>query len=76
MSDANTAPPPAPKAPTQSMTLQGAVLMVLLPVITPIAQKYLGVDQDTLVKAFYAAGTLIGFAMVCIGRVRASRPIG
>lgn len=76
MSDATTTPAAAPKPPTQSMTLQGAVLMVLLPIITPLAQKYLGVDAGQVTGAISAAGTLIGFAMVVIGRMRASQPIG
>lgn len=75
MSDPN-ATAPASKPATQSMTLQGAVLGVvggpIVAAIVPVVAGWIGVDPHQLTEAIGAAVTLASFAMVVIGRFRAS----
>jgi hypothetical protein len=77
MTDITTAAPTPTidtKSPLQSTTIQGAFIAIASALAPTLAAK-LGVQVQDLVGVVGAIGTIVGFAMTVIGRMRATKKI-
>jgi amino acid transporter len=62
------------KSPLQSTTIQGAIVAIFSAVAPTLAAR-LGVQASDLIDVVSALGTIVGFAMTVIGRMKATKKI-